>query len=161
MDPEFQCHAMPCPEAIISYNEFMGGVTSSEVTTVAAQQVESVVSIYSLYLMLPLPMHLYCTSTTLPAQSSRTSEIFVCSWRRSLLVNTAVVRGLVGRGFLKNLPLRCFPVKLESADATRCNRHRCTRCLDKYTSLHVSCPRHRPSAREYPRAHAQKTLARN
>ena len=73
--------------------------TSSEGTTGAAQKVENFISIYStFYSTLRLPMHLYCTSTMLPAPSSRTSEIFVCSWQRSLSATTAVVGGLVGRG---------------------------------------------------------------
>ena len=63
--------AMPCPEAIISYNEFMGGVDRGDQlrgSTAAVRKIENFISIYFIfYSMLPLPTHLYCTSTTLPA----------------------------------------------------------------------------------------------
>ena len=49
------------------------------------------------------------------------------------LIGDYCSRWRVGRqgSSLKNLPLRHFPVKLEPADATHHNQHRCTRCLDK------------------------------
>ena len=125
MYPGFQCHVQKPSYLTMSSWEGWIEVTSSEVTTAAVRKVKTFISVYLIfYSMLPLPMHLYCTAKISDFRVQLANE----------LISDYCSRWRVGRqgSFLKNSPLRHFSVKLEPADTTRCNRHRCTRCLDKY-----------------------------
>ena len=135
MDREFQCHVQKLSFLMSSWGGGWIVATSSEGTTAVAQKVENLINIYStFYSTLQVPMHLYCIST-MHATCSKFKNIR--DFRVQLakeLIGDYFSRRRVGRhvSFLKNLPLRHFPVKLESADTTRRNRHCCTRCVDKY-----------------------------
>ena len=99
MDPGFQCHVLKPSSPTMSLWEGWIEAISSEAITAAAQRGESSTNISSTFcLMSPSPMRLCYISTTLPPQSTRPFEIFVCSWQRSPLAITTVVRGLVGGG---------------------------------------------------------------
>ena len=128
---------VPCPEAIISYNEFMGGVDRGDQLRgyYSCRTKSRKFYKYIFYFLLDVAITNAFVLYKHYATCSKLKNIR--DFRVQLakeLIGDYCSRRRVGRqgSFLKNLPLRHFPVKLESADTTRRNRHRCTRCLDKY-----------------------------
>ena len=128
---------VPCSEAIISYNEFMGGVDQGEQLRgyYSCRKKSRKFYKYTFYFLLDVAI----TNTSVLYKHYAACSKFknIRDFRVQLvkkLIGDYCSRRTVGRqgSFLKNLPLRHFPVKLEPADATRCNRHQCTQCLDKY-----------------------------
>ena len=99
MDPGFQCHAMPCPEAIISYNKFMGGVDRGNQLRgyYSCRMKSRKFYKYFFYFLLDVAI---TNAFVLYKHYTACSKykIFVCSWQKSSSAITAVVGGLVGRG---------------------------------------------------------------
>ena len=128
---------VPCPEAIISYNEFMGGVDRGDQLRgyYSCRTKSRKFYKYIFYFLLDVAITnafvLYKHYTA--CSKYKTIRDFRVQLAKELIGDYCSRRRTGRQGsFLKTLPLRHFPVKLESADPTRRNRHRCTRCQDKY-----------------------------
>ena len=128
--------AMPCPEAIISY-KFMGGVDRGDrlrgyySCRTKSRKFYKYIFNFLLDVAITNAFVLYMYYAT--CSKFKNIRDFRVQLAKEL-IGDYFSRRRVGRhvSFLKNLPLRHFPVKLESADTTRRNRHCCTRCVDKY-----------------------------
>ena len=128
---------MPCPEAIISYNEFMGGVDRGDQLRgyYSCRTKSRKFYKYIFYFLLDVAITnafvLY--KYYAPSSKYKTIRDFRVQLAKEL-IGDYCSRRRAGRqrSFPKNLPLRHFPVKLIPDDPSRRNRHRCARCLDKY-----------------------------
>ena len=128
---------VPCPEAIISYNEFMGGVDRGDQLRgyYSCRTKSRKFYKYIFYFLLDVAItNAFVLYKHYAACSKyKTIRDFRVQLAKDLIGDYCSRRRAGRQGsFLKTLPLRHFPVKLESSDATRRNRHRCTRCQDKY-----------------------------
>ena len=138
---------VPCPQAIISYNEFMGGVDRGD-------QVRGYYSCrmksrkfykYIFYFLLDVAITnafiLYKDYTTDPKY--KTIKDFRVQLAKELIGDYCSRKRASRQGSsLRSLPLRHFPVKLVAEEPSKRNRKRCARCLEKYdkrTDTHWFC----------------------
>ena len=124
---------VPCPEAIITYNEFMGGVDRGDQLRGYYSCRTKSRKFYKYIFHFLLDVAITNAFVLYKHYAACSKYKNIRDFRVQLakeLIGDYCSRRKAGRqgSFLKNLPLRHFPVKLTSEDPSRRNRQRCARC---------------------------------
>lgn len=128
---------VPCPQAIISYNEFMGGVDRGDQFRgyyschMKSRKFYKYIFYFLLDVAITNAFILYKHHTTSPKY--KTIKDFRVQLAKEL-IGDYCSRKRAGRqgSSLCSLPLRHFPMKLVPEESSKRNRKRCARCLGKY-----------------------------
>ena len=128
---------VPCPQAIISYNEFMGGVDRGDQLRgyYSCRTKSRKFYKYIFYFLLDVAITNAFVLYKDYAGSPRVKTIrdFRVELAKELIGDYCSRRRAGRQGsVLRNLPLRHFPVKLVPDDPSRRNRKRCSRCLSLF-----------------------------
>ena len=136
--------SVPCPQAIISYNEYMGGVDRGDQLRgyYSCRTKSRKFYKYIFYFLLDTAITnafvLYKHYAASPKH--KTIQDFRVHLANELIGDYCSHRRAGRQGsFLKNLPLRHFPVKLSPEEPSHRNRKRCARCLGKYRKRTDTC----------------------